>query len=245
MCQPYSKLKLRCAFKADWPDWDIDEDSFSRWADLDIDCPLLVTMMKEHETELIERGDFDPDEWGTDETTLFDGVHLHIDGGHIVYHQPDWGADIEFTNVPKTIGEAFDNFIDTFWEEFPDTDTDELEELLRNAKDKLIADTNSFTWSYGDCAWQSDAAFLNEEDAHAYFQDTFQLAQVPAEDIAALRTALAKVRSCKAKEIGDEELLRHIEESLDERHIAFSYPSAPGDTTGAYERYLEVSIAEP
>ena len=28
MCQPYSKLKLRCAFKADWPDWDIDEDSF-------------------------------------------------------------------------------------------------------------------------------------------------------------------------------------------------------------------------
>ena len=131
MCQPYSKLKLRCAFKADWPDWDIDEDSFSRWADLDIDCPLLVTMMKEHETDLIERGDFDPDEWGTDETTLFDGVHLHIDGGHIVYHQPDWGADIEFTNVPKTIGEAFDNFIDTFWEEFPDTDTDELEELLR------------------------------------------------------------------------------------------------------------------
>ena len=83
MCQPYSKLKLRCAFKADWPDWDIDEDSFSRWADLDIDCPLLVTMMKEHETDLIERGDFDPDEWGTDETTLFDGVHLHIDGGHI------------------------------------------------------------------------------------------------------------------------------------------------------------------
>ena len=119
MCQPYSKLKLRCAFKADWPDWDIDEDSFSRWADLDIDCPLLVTMMKEHETDLIERGDFDPDEWGTDETTLFDGVHLHIDGGHIVYHQPDWGADIEFTNVPKTIGEAFDNFIDTFWEDFP------------------------------------------------------------------------------------------------------------------------------
>ena len=98
MCQPYSKLKLRCAFKADWLDWDIDEDSFSRWADLDIDCPLLVTMMKEHETDLIERGDFDPDEWGTDETTLFDGVHLHIDGGHIVYHQPDWGADIEFTN---------------------------------------------------------------------------------------------------------------------------------------------------
>ena len=43
----------------------------------------------------------------------------------------------------------------------------------------------------------------------------------------------------------DEELLRHIEESLDERHIAFSYPSAPGDTTGAYECYLEVSIAEP
>ena len=187
-------------------------------------------MMKEHETDLIEQGDFDPDEWGTDETTLFDGIHLHIDGGHIVYHQPDWGADIEFTNVPKTIGKAFDNFIDTFCEEFPDTDTDELEELLRNAKDKLIANTNSFTWSYGDCAWQSDAAFLNEEDAHAFFQDTFQL---------------AKVRSCEAKEIGDEELLRHIEESLDERHIAFSYPSAPDDTTGAYECYLEVSIAEP
>lgn len=244
MYEPSSTIKLRSAFKADWPDWDIDEDSFSRWADVDIDCPLLVTMMKGCEADLIKEGDFDPDQWDTDETTLFDGVHLHIDDGHIVYRQPDWGADIEFANVPRTIGEAFDNFIDTFWEEFPDTDTDELAELLRDAKDRLIADTNSFTWSYGDCGWQSDAAFLNgEEGAHEYFQGTFQLADVPAEDAAALRMALANERDSVAEEIGDEDLLHYIEENLDERHIEFSYPGTSGDTAGTYECYLAVSVA--
>ena len=56
MYEPSSTIKLRSAFKADWPDWDIDEDSFSRWADVDIDCPLLVTMMKGYEADLIKEG---------------------------------------------------------------------------------------------------------------------------------------------------------------------------------------------
>ena len=237
-------LKIRCEFSADCQEYIIDDSSF--WVDvrLDIDCPYLIQVLRNYEAKLHEDEDFEPEVYDSDVIMLLGSHNLGSrDERHIEYLEPEDGAFYIEANVPKTLDEFYRNLIVLFREEFCFCNPDELVKELDEIRDEILDSINSVTWGSSDEGWKCGSAFDDDEDAaHEYFLKSFQLSNVPEEDVARLRELVAESNACAIAEVDDDDLLDYVETNLEKRYIVYRYSKEEGNEASTFEDYIGVYV---
>lgn len=99
------------------------------------------------------------------------------------------------------------------------------------------------TWESSDEGWKCGSAFDDDEDAaHEYFLKSFQLSNVPEEDVARLRELVAESNVCAIAEVDDDDLLDYVETNLEKRYIVYRYSKEEGNEAGTFEDYIGVYV---